>query len=91
MVSKSEGAFRPLGDHRQLNNITKKNCYSIPIINLLITKLHRKKIFSKTDLSPAYHQIPVHPNHVCMIAILMKQGLLEYNYVPFTPAHWSSG
>lgn len=43
----------------------------------------KKKIFSKVDLSSVYHQIPVHPDDVCKTAILIEQGLLEYNYMPF--------
>lgn len=83
MVPKSDGTYRPVGDYRHLNTITKADRYQVPNINSLSSKLHNKKFFSKIDLSSAYHQIPVHPEDVCKTAISTPFGLFEYNYMPF--------
>lgn len=83
MVPKSDDTYRPVGDYRLLNSITKPDRYPIPNINSLSSKLHNKKVFSKIDLSSAYHQIPVHPDDICKTAITTPFGLYEYNFMPF--------
>ena len=83
LVPKSNGEYRPCGDYRALNSITKVDRYPIPNINSFSCKLANKSCFSKIDLTSAYHQIKVHPDDVPKTAITTPFGLFEFRYMPF--------
>lgn len=84
LVAKKEpGQFRPCGDYRQLNNITKSDKYPVPHLKSLIMSLHGKKVFSKIDLQRAYLQIPVASQDVPKTAVITPIGLFEYLYMPY--------
>ena len=56
---KNPGEWRPCGDYRQLNHVTKPDRYPIPHIRDVSTRLHGMSIFSKIDLVKAFNQIPM--------------------------------
>jgi hypothetical protein len=45
--------------HRALNEVTIKNKYPLPHINMLFEQLRGAKIFSKIDLNFGYHQLRI--------------------------------
>ena len=49
-VKKKHGSLRMCIDYRQLNKVTIKNKYPIPMINDLFEKLQGARHFSKIDL-----------------------------------------
>ena len=49
-VKKEDGTLRLCIDYRQLNNLTVKNKYLLPIIDDLFDQLKGASIFSKIDL-----------------------------------------
>lgn len=83
LVPKSNGEYRPCGDYRALNSITKTDRYPIPNINSFSSKLANKTCFSKIDLTSAYHQIKLHPDDIPKTAITTPFGLFEFHYMPF--------
>ena len=83
MVKKNETSYRPCGDYRCLNMVSKPDRYPIPNINSLSFKLSEKCVFSKLDLVNAYHQIPIHPEDIPKTAVVTNFGLWEYKFMPF--------
>ena len=58
-VRKKLGGRRPCVDYRQLNDITHKNRYPLPLISTFKDKLYGKKWFTVLDLKAAYHTIRI--------------------------------
>ena len=80
---KNPGEWRPCGDYRALNTVTKPDRYPLPLLKSFTSQLHGKTHFSKIDLVRAYNQIPVHPEDVEKTAVKTPFGLYEFVFMPF--------
>ena len=83
LVPKTNGEFRPCGDYRALNSITKPDRYPLPNMNSFSSRLADKTCFSKIDLVSAYHQIKMNPDDIAKTAVTVSFGLFEFQYMPF--------
>ena len=84
VVPKRElSSWRPCGDFRALNAITKPDKYPLPLLSSLSASLSGASVFSKLDLRRAYHLIRIHPNDVEKTAVISPLGLFHYRSMPF--------
>ena len=81
-------------DYRQLNEITIKNRYPLPLIAELQDKLYGAKYFTTLDLKGAYNLIRIKDGEEWKTAFRTKRGLYEYLVMPFgltnTPASFQT-
>jgi hypothetical protein len=80
-------------DYRPLNEVTIKNEYPLPRINLLFDQLTRARVFSKLDLRSSYHQIRIRPEDIPKTTFTTRYGLFQYLVMFFgltnAPTHFT--
>ncbi|MES9883466.1 MAG: reverse transcriptase domain-containing protein [Sedimenticola sp.] len=82
-VRKRDGTTRPCVDYRLLNAATKKDAYPLPNLNDCLDHLGGATHYSCLDVLSAYYQIEVDAEDRQKTAFVCKQGLYEYNVMPF--------
>jgi hypothetical protein len=64
IVKKKDQTLRMCVDYRPLNEVTIKNRYPLPRIDILFDQLNGARKFSKIDLRSGYHQICIRPEDI---------------------------
>nr|GEV09742.1 retrotransposon protein, putative, Ty3-gypsy subclass [Tanacetum cinerariifolium] len=68
---------------RELNKLTIKNCYPLPMIDDLFDQLQGSQYFSKIDFRSEYHQLRVHDDDIPKTAFKTHYGHFEFTIMPF--------
>jgi hypothetical protein len=82
-VKKKDQTLRMCVDYRPLNEVTIKNKYPLPRIDILFDQLTGARVFSKIDLRSGYHQIRIRPEDIQKTAFTTWYGLFEYLVMSF--------
>uniref|UniRef100_A0A8C5P6V7 Gypsy retrotransposon integrase-like protein 1 n=1 Tax=Leptobrachium leishanense TaxID=445787 RepID=A0A8C5P6V7_9ANUR len=82
-VEKKDGGLRPCVDYRELNRITIKNRYPLPLISELIERLQGATVYTKIDLKGAYNLVRVRQGDEWKTAFRSRYGHFEYMVMPF--------
>jgi hypothetical protein len=82
-VKKKDQTLRMCVDYHPLNEVTIKNKYPLPRIDILFDQLAGAKVFSKIDLRSRYHQIKIRPEDIPKTAFTTRYGLYEYLVMSF--------
>jgi len=82
-VKKKDGSSRLYFDYRQLNKLTIKNKYPLPMIDDLLDQLRGAVLFSKIYLRSGYHQILVKPEDAQKMTFRSRFGHYECVVMPF--------
>ena len=69
-------------DYRGLNGQTEQDSYSLPLIDTILQKQQKKRIFTVLDLKHGYHQMPLHPDSRPCTAMLTPLGPMQWKVVP---------
>jgi transposase InsO family protein len=80
---KPGGGVRLCIDYRKLNNITVPNRTPIPLISDTIRLISGATIFTKLDISAAFHRLRIRPGDEWKTAFATRFGLFEWKVLPF--------
>jgi hypothetical protein len=92
-VKKKDQTLQMCMDYRPLNEVTIKNKYPLPRIDILFDQLTGARVFSKIDLRSGYHQIHIWPKDIPKTTFTTRYGLFEYLVMSIrltnAPAHFT--
>jgi hypothetical protein len=83
LVTKKNGDVRFCVDYRRLNALTTKDSYPLPNIFDTLGALGGCQYFCTMDLASGFWQIPMAEEDKCKTSFATRDGLYEFNTMPF--------
>src|SRR5467141_3189245 len=81
-AEKKGGTLRLCVDFRNLNKLTRKDRYPIPLVTNLLDQLGSAKVYTKLDLRAGYYNVRVAAGHEWKTAFRTRYGLLWLVQIP---------
>uniref|UniRef100_A0A3B3BWV7 Gypsy retrotransposon integrase-like protein 1 n=1 Tax=Oryzias melastigma TaxID=30732 RepID=A0A3B3BWV7_ORYME len=82
-VKKKDGGLRPCIDYRNLNDITIKYRYPLPLVPFALEQLRQARFFTKLHLRSAYNLVRIREGDEWKTAFSTTSGHYEYLVMPF--------
>uniref|UniRef100_A0A5S6QBE1 RNA-directed DNA polymerase n=1 Tax=Trichuris muris TaxID=70415 RepID=A0A5S6QBE1_TRIMR len=80
-IKKKTGELRICIDYRELNKLTRKDAYPLPLPDEVQDRIGGATVFSTLDLNSGFWQLPIHPNDCEKTAFSPGPGLGLYEFV----------
>ena len=82
-VKKPGGGLRFCVDYRGLNEITRRDCYPLPLIDETLRRIATAKWISKVDVIQAFHRIRIRAGDEWKTTFNTRLGAFEWLVTPF--------
>jgi hypothetical protein len=82
-VPKKDGTQRLCVDYHSLNEVTIKNKYPLPRIDVVFDQMKGACVFSKIHLRSGYHQLKIRASNIPKTTFITLYGLYEYIVMSF--------
>ena len=82
-AKKKDKILRLCIDYQQLNMVTIKNRYPLPMIDDLFDQLRGVRVYFKIDLRTGYHQLRVREVDIPKTTFRTRYGHFEFTAMPF--------
>ena len=83
LVQKKDGSIKFCVEYCKLNQVTQKDAYPLPRIDLTLDVLHGSQWFSSLDLISGYWQVEVEEGDREKTAFCTTEGLYQFKVMPF--------
>lgn len=83
LVKKKSGETRMCIDYRQLNKITIRDNFPLPLIEDCLDYLSNKTIFTLLDMKSGFNQVKMNKDSIKYTAFVTPDGHWEYKKMPF--------
>ncbi|XP_041785953.1 uncharacterized protein K02A2.6-like isoform X1 [Anopheles merus] len=83
VVPKGKDDIRICINMKYPNQAIQREHFPLPVIETLLNKLRGCKIFSKLDITSAYHHIELHPDSRVVTTFMTSKGLMRFKRLMF--------